>query len=651
MQSALIALGGRSRTRRAARGLALAVALAAGGCAQSPFGDSPSEELRRAIVQASAKEFVDANTETGPVVTERELETARDEVRPDILAELDEMAGPKAWQKTTAEFGQDLLGRKMKTVKVSLERAVQSAAEQNMAVQFARLGPGIGEAQVVSAAAAFDWVFTSNTTWNNSDEPRVSTSVNNSAFGSSSTMSQNVTQQLGLRRNTISGGRLTLQHEYAYTDDQSRGVRSRPNPANLASFTVQFDQPLLKSFGSEVSQAEIRVARNVERNAVLTLKRDLIRTATDTERTYWQLVQSYQDLLILQRLLASGEETASVVRNRRQLDANDAQVANAEARVKRRRADVLRAQTQLRLLSDRLKQLMNSPELPVGSEVLVLPSDLAIDAPVKFSLRESIRSGLQFRPEVHQAITGIDDASIRQMVADNSRLPDLNLRLQARSQSLDNTAGEAFADAGNTDFVSYLATLVFEYPLGNRKGEADYVRRRLERMQTVLAYRNQVQTIVTEVKSALVRVQLNFRLIAQSRDARLSETNALRVLRIDNEVKGRTIERLDLELNRQEGVASAEREEVQAVIEYNIALADLFAAMGTTLERNNIQFVVPDGPSIDLPDATPVGWEYKAPPRTGETLPPAADPAAAPEPAAQDQPVPAAAEAPQEAPR
>ena len=152
-------------------------------------------------------------------------------------------------------------------------------------------------------------------------------------------------------------------------------------------------------------------------------------------------------------------------------------------------------------------------------------------------------------------------------------------------------------------------------------------------MQTVLAYRNQVQTIVTEVKSALVRVQLNYRLIAQSRDSRLSATNALRVLKIENEVKGRTIERLDLELNRQETVASAEREEVQAVIEYNVALADLFSAMGTSLERNNIQFVVPDAGSIDLGPEAPLGWEYKAPPQTGERLPPSSDPAAAPDPA------------------
>jgi outer membrane protein TolC len=239
---------------------------------------------------------------------------------------------------------------------------------------------------------------------------------------------------------------------------------------------------------------------------------------------------------------------------------------------------------------------------------------------------------------VYQAILGIDDASIRQMVADNGRLPDLNLRLQTRTASLDNLAGDAYADIPDFDFVDYLATVVFEYPLGNRRGEAEYVRRRLERMQSVLAYRNQVQTIVGEVKSALVRVQLNYDLIVKTRDTRISEANSLRVLRIQNEVRGRTVERLELELNGQERVASAEREEMQAIIEYNTALTDLFAAMGTTLARNNIQFVVPDPDDVQW-DVRPAGWEYRAnpqpgyvpPPRTGETLPAESDPAAAAE--------------------
>jgi len=99
---------------------------------------------------------------------------------------------------------------------------------------------------------------------------------------------------------------------------------------------------------------------------------------------------------------------------------------------------------------------------------------------------------------------------------------------------------------------------------------------------------------VGEVKSALDRVVLNYQLIDQTKTSRIAAANVLRVLVVEKEIgPGFTVERLDLELSRQEGLAQAERDEVQAMTDYNSALADLFQAMGTTLERNNVQFVVP----------------------------------------------------------
>jgi outer membrane protein len=290
------------------------------------------------------------------------------------------------------------------------------------------------------------------------------------------------------------------------------------------------------------------------------------------------------------------------VRARAMVDANAAQIADATARVERRKADVLRAQTQVRLLSDQLKILMNDPDIAPGSELVLLPVETAVDEPVKFSLLESLRTAMQNRPEIQQAILGIDDSSIRQTVADNQRLPDLSMRLQTRFAGLDNEALRAYDDALGGNFVDYLAGLNFEMPLGNRRGEAQFRQRRLERMQSVLSYRNTVQQVVGEVKSALNRLTLNYSLIEQVKTSRTAASENLRVLLVEKEQGGGfTVERLDIELNRQESLAAAEREENEALTEYNIALAELFQAMGTTLERNNVEFVVPGGDEPRVP--------------------------------------------------
>lgn len=584
--------------RAASRGMAWGCVLATlAGCASpSPLGQQGERELRRAVTEAAAREVAQAQREGKPIVITREPGAERIGIRPQFMPELDAMAGPKAYDGAKLPLGEDLLGSASRTVVLNLERAVRTAVEHNIAVQFARVSPAISEAQVTSAQAAFDWTLFSTLTLNKNDSPRVaSTQGGGSTNNLASTTTQSQAQStLGVRRQLIGGGRFTVQQDFSFTDDKTRNQVTSPDPASQLSFTLQFDQPLLRGMGSEVSRAEVRVAQNAERNAVQSLKRDLMRTVADTEKTYWQLAQAHKELLIQQRLLERGEKVRDLMIARTLNDANSAQVADAQARVERRKADVLRAQTNLKNASDRLKALMNDPDLPVGSELIVLPADGPIDAPLRFSLLDSIRSAVQYRPEVQQAILGIDDASIRRLVADNQRLPDLQLRLQARTSSLEDSPGDAYGQVWDGRFIDYVAGLVFEVPIGNRRAESELRRRSLERMQTVIAYRNTVQQVTQEVKTSLDRIALNYRLITQTQAGRVAAANALRVLLIEQETTaGITPERLDLEFSRQEQLASAEREEVQALADYNVAITDLYLSMGTLLDRNQIRFIVP----------------------------------------------------------
>lgn len=578
------------------RGASLAALMALSGCATSPFEDDNSASLRRSVIDATRRELADAERTPAPVVTRRDNAMADLGLEPSRMPELEKMGGPRSYDLSRVPLGNNLMGETTQTVMVSLERLVRTAVDHNIAVQFARLSPPISEAQVLAAEAAFDWVLFSNINYQNTDSPRAATSATGGTNNITTDEFQTVSGQFGIRRSLVGGGRLTVQNDVSYSDNDTRNQTVRPNPAQQTSLTVQWDQPLLRGLGSEVTQAEVRVARNAERNAVQTLRRDLIRVVSDVERTYWELVRSHLDVLILERLFERGLKVRDQLVERARVvgDANRAQVAEARARVEERRANLLQAQTQLRIVSDRLKALVNDPELPVGSEVVMVPANMPADEPVQFSLLESIRTSIQNRPEVVQAVLGIDDASIRQVVARNALLPDLNLRLQTRFSQLDDNLGESYGSLFNGNFVDYLVGLQFEYPLGNRRAEADYRRRYLERMQTTLAYRNSVQQVVGEVTQSLRRTVLNYALIEQRAASRLAAAESLRVLLVEKDIsEGYTVERLDLELNQEERLSQAERAEIQALVDYNTAIADLFAAMGTALERNNIRFIVP----------------------------------------------------------
>lgn len=580
----------------------LTLALILGGCEPSRLGARSASELRRALVESARRELSDAQTAPLPRLTPREDATARLELTPEALGTLDALAGPRLYEPDRLPIPADLMGQAPRTAPVTLERAIKTAASNNLAVQFARLAVAVNEAQVVRAEAAFDWTFYTGASVSRVDAPQ----IRRGFFGDEFDRRDLINWQAGLRRSLVGGGRFTIQQELAHVDVITPGFLAFPNPSNQVSVLLQYDQPLLRGFGSDVALAEVRLARNAERQAVQSLRRDLMRVITDTERTYWELARAQRELAILQRLLERGVEKREQLRAREaaQLEAASA-VKDAIFRVTDREAQLHRAQAVLKIAGDRLKQLVNDPELPVGSEVIPLAADAPLDQPLQFNLAEALLAALENRPEIQQAILAIDDASIRHTVARSTRLPQLDIRLQARFAEITDDVGSAYRDVFAGQFIDTVLALAFEQPLGNRAGEAELRRRQFERSQAGIAYMNQVQLVVGEVKEALNRVVTNYQLIELTRANRLAAAEVLRSTTLESELmRDFSAVRLDLELNRQERLAQAEREEIAALTDYNIAVADLYLAMGLTLERNRIRLDVPraDDPSYPEPD-------------------------------------------------
>jgi outer membrane protein TolC len=601
--------------------LAALVVLLSGGCAGSKLSQTTEAELRRSMLDALQREIAETKDAESP----RELgspapDTAKLEIRPEHLEQIEQeysttadaarvaLRTPEGADPLATLAGDNLMGLPTQTAGVSLERAIQTAVANNLNAEFARYAPAINQATIVEAEAAFDWVLFGSATYQDSSVPRASQGFGGSGSGVIREQSEVFSAAAGLRRTLTTGGSLGLTHTLGSTDVGTSffGSEPTPNPSRNAGFEVELSQPLLRGFGESVNTAEIRLARNAERSSVAQLRTQLIETVTETERAYWTLVQRYQELVVYTRLLERGEQVRDDIKARRVQDARQAQVADAVARVERRRADVLRARQALRRASDNLKQLINDPALPVGSETLLIPADGPTAESVSVSLLDAITTAVAERPELDQALLTIDDAQIRERVARNLRKPRLDLQAEARLLGLDDTYGNAYEDSVANRFIDeWLIGLAFEQPLGNRAGEAAFRRARLQRMQSVVSYRRAVQGVVLEVKTALDAVITSHDLIEQSTLSRIAQGEALRTLGVEKELTnlGYTVERLNVELNQQEALAAAQIAESAAVISYNTALADLYAAMGTTLERSRIDMVVPDANQLEPGEA------------------------------------------------
>jgi hypothetical protein len=136
-------------------GLAALGALFLAGC-RSPLTVEAERDLRRSVLDSVRRELAQPVRFPEQRVLERGPGVERLQLSPELLPELERMAGPGSYDPTAFPMDPDLLGQTQQMVPITLEQAVRSAVHNNLAVQFARLSPALGEAQVIAAEAAFD---------------------------------------------------------------------------------------------------------------------------------------------------------------------------------------------------------------------------------------------------------------------------------------------------------------------------------------------------------------------------------------------------------------------------------------------------------------------------------------------------------------
>lgn len=523
---------------------------------------------------------------TGPTEIETTLATRGDE-----LAAL----GPQ-WRRGFGglELGPTLSGEARNEVGLGLEAAIGKGVRNNLAVQAARIDQGISEARLAQAEAAFDATLVASTSFSRITQPQVGFILPGGTVLNPIDNRRAWAFSTGLQQPLVTGGTVELSTGTSRTSFRPDDQYS-PDPAWSSAVSLGLAQPLLRGFGVDVNMAAIRLARNQDRATFEEMRERLLNTVFEVEAAYWRLALARQVLVSFEWLLEAGIEVRDVLSRRRDFDATLAQYANAVATVESRRAEVLAARRDVNIATNRLKALLNDPDLPVGGEMGIVPVDVPVEAPLTRDLRASIVTATERSPAVMRALLAIDDRSIGVTVADNRRLPQLDLEGRLAWFGLDGEFGDSYSDVGSGDFVEYLIGARFSQAIGNRAAEAAFREARLARSRAVIAYRQAVQVAVLEVKNSLQDVLTNYELIRQNRAFRTAQAENLRALMVsERTLAALTPEFLQLKFQQQEALARAQIQLVRSLVDYNIAIAALQRAMGTGLEANRIEIEFPE---------------------------------------------------------
>jgi outer membrane protein len=461
---------------------------------------------------------------------------------------------------------------------MTLQEIVHRAVANSLDVKVAGYNPGIDATRVTEAEARFDPSIFANATYEDRNRPAAyvvipgtGTNIDSENIG---TFSGGIQQQLE------NGGTVSLG--YTSTIDHINGVITpgsvTPNPFWLNELALQFNQPLLQGFGSDVNRARIVISRNQQKISLLDFRKQLEQTIDNIEKDYWQLAEAQGELQIDQKLLDETVHTETILQQRLGQDVTRVQLSQGNASVETRRATLIRARAHVRDLSDDLKRQMNDAELPISGGTLILLADKPIEQPLYFDKDDQIRTGLENRYELGQQQFRIDSAGQQLLVAKNLLEPQLNLVGSVGFDGLGDDVGQAFARQAEFDHLNLTLGIQFSIPIGNRAARVAYERARLQRQQAIDSYRATIEQVTLDVSEALREVNSSWNELVGYRQATFAQNDVLKALNTF----------VQLKLDTQERLADARRSENTAVANYNIAIYKLEEAKGTLLRYNNV---------------------------------------------------------------
>jgi outer membrane protein len=565
------------------------------GCTTSPLERSQDEALRSQIKLMKglySESIIDAKS----VTLKRSDGTLQEILSPERREQLEGISGPNYYNKIPIDPGNDLLGNPTtKTVKLTLKETIRMSVENNLRSRAAKLLPAVAQAQITQAEAAFDATFFSNfdQSWTHSPRPAVNGSLSpNGQYADTTTLTT------GIKKNLSTGGQISAQTMFDRKYERP-GIAATTNSVTYyeANVGVFLSQPLLRGFGSDVARAQVYLAENAMDQANQDVRTSIMQVAVDAETAYWNLVFARAQLRVLTDYSKKIKEIRDIITTRGTIggagfDVEPSDITEANARYAQSIANIIRAQQAIRQASDQIKSLVNNDEIPLASEVMIVPVDQPIDAPIKYSLLDSVTTALRNRPEVKKALSQIDDATIRTRVADNGRLPQLNASTGVRYNGLGKSIGSAYGSVTDGDYIDYLVGFQFEAPIGNRGPEAIYEQARLARQGSVLSYQKTAQDVVLQVKTALRTLITNYELIGALHEQRLSSADSYRSTRQKfDQGEPYTPAFLDLLFRRAQSDADSQIQEAQSITSYNASISQFYQTLGTLMEYNGITFL------------------------------------------------------------
>ncbi|HEX4645745.1 MAG TPA: TolC family protein, partial [Verrucomicrobiae bacterium] len=363
------------------------------------------------------------------------------------------------------------------------------------------------------------------------------------------------------------------------TDSFSQPVSSQ------GSASIQLQQPLLKNSWIDAARLNIQVNKKLLKISELGLRQQIMSTVTSVELAYYDLKLAQQNVTVQEQALKLAEQLLSANRQRVEQGVLASQdEKQAESQVASQRAVWLDARRALAAQQNVLKGLL-SDKMAEWQDVIIEPVDEISAAQQAFSRQESWRKGLKLRPDLLQAQLDLERLGYVLKFNRNQLYPQLDVVGSYGYSGAEREYAGVFGDLrrGNSPFYSYGALVTI--PLGNLAARNNYQISKAGQQQALVKLQRLEQNIMLQIENAVQLAQTDYERVGATREARQFADAALQAEQTKFE-NGKSTSFFVLQFQRD--LTAARSTEIQALADYNKALALLALDEGSALERDNL---------------------------------------------------------------
>jgi len=497
-------------------------------------------------------------------------------------------------------------GQARPVVRLTLDDAVKFALDRNLDIAVQRLNPQINDIAIASIRTVYHPSLTSVVSGASTTTPTNSTLSGTNTPGAP-VITGATTFNGGIAQSVPWGGgafNVALNNNRATTTS----LNNLYNPTYNTFWSGSYTQPILRNFGIDSTRQQLAVTKINRDISDVQLRATITNTLSNVRSAYWdyvfavQAVDVAQQSVTLAEQLVKDNQTRVEVGTMAPIDVVQAQSQSATARQNLAVAQQTRNTAELAL-----KRLIVSGTQDVNWNAQLDPVDRPDFQAEQIDVEGAVRRALSERTDLDIARKTIAENDVTLRYLNDQLKPQLdfvgtygltglggNQYIYAPGSTgvnrvpIDSLPG-GYSDALNSLFAHnyprWTMQLNFSYPLGQSSQEASVARARVQ-VNQINAQMKQIELqVATDVTNAAVTAQSNVDRVQAAQAARELAQKQLEAEQSKFEVGMSTNYNV---IQSQRDLATAQNNELQAVLNYRKSLVELERLQQTTLGSLNV---------------------------------------------------------------